>query len=127
MEHVRAREAAINAVTSWSTRRAAGSQAVGPDATALREQRFFRRPDALAASGKRLQDHPRDHQARRTAGLLGRRRGGLGHEGMGARAGCDPLHPLVPADDRPDRREARFVPGTHRGGRGRSPSSAARS
>ena len=38
------------------------------------------------------------------------RRGRPGDEGVGDREGRDPLHPLVPADDRPDGREARLVP-----------------
>ena len=41
--------------------------------------------------------------------------------------GRHPLHALVPADDRADRREARFVPGARPKGAGHSPSSAARS
>ena len=56
-----------------------------------------------------------------------RRRRGRGHEGLGHREGRDPLHPLVPADDRPDGREARLAssppPATAR----RSPSSPAAS
>ena len=41
-----------------------------------------------------------------------------GDEGVGDGAGRDPLHPLVPADDRPDGREARLVPVADRGGHG---------
>ena len=49
-------------------------------------------------------DRPR-RAARPRPGRLGRRR----HEGLGAREGRDPLHPLVPAPHRLDRREARLV------------------
>ena len=45
---------------------------------------------------------------------------------MGDGAGGDPLHPLVPADDRPDGREARLIPLAHRRRAPPSPSSAAR-
>ena len=39
-----------------------------------------------------------------------RRRRRVGDEGLGDRERGDALHPLVPADDRPDGREARLVP-----------------
>ena len=50
----------------------------------------------------------------RAARPVARRRRRQRDEGLGHRARRDPLHPLVPADDRPDRREARLVPDADR-------------
>ena len=55
------------------------------------------RPVQSRARGRRA-DQPRDRQ-----------RGRRGDDGLGDRQGRDPLHPLVPAADRQDRREARLV------------------
>ena len=90
------------------------SDARDPRPPALRHQRLLRRGDALAAARERLQGPPQHDQEGRRARPDHRRRRGRGDEGMGHGARGHPLHPLVPADDRPHGREARLVPVAHR-------------
>ena len=66
-------------------------------------------------------------RARRGARHLARRRGRAGDEGVGAREGRHPLHALVPAADRLDRREARQLLRARPARARRWPSSPARS
>ena len=75
---------------------------------AVQKERLSKRHVQEAAGG------PRD---RRGARHRARRRGRRRDEGMGAGAGRDPLHPRLPAADRPDRREARLVLRARRQGR----------
>ena len=69
---------------------------------------------SAAEQRKRLPKHvysqlrAHDRARRRARHLAGRRRR-AGDEGVGARERRHPLHPLVPADDRPDGREARLL------------------
>ena len=58
----------------------------------------------------RLQEPAGHRGARRAARRQHRRHRGARHEDLGDGTGRDPLHPLVPAADRLDRREARLVP-----------------
>ncbi len=85
---------------------------------ALRHQRLLRRRDARTPPREGLQGPPRHHQEGRAARPERRRRRRQGDEGLGHREGGHPLHPLVPADDRPDGREARQLPRPHRGRQG---------
>ena len=64
---------------------------------------------AQAPAQARLRAAARDDRARRGARHLARRRRRAGDEGLGARERRHPLHALVPAADRPDRREARLL------------------
>ena len=75
----------------------------------LRRQRVLHGHPAPAAAEGRLQEPPGDagERARPRSGARRRRR--LRHEGMGDGAGLYPLHALVPAAHRIDRREARLV------------------
>ena len=75
----------------------------------VRQPRVQRRSAADAPSETDLPRAPANHDARRAARHLGRRRGGVGDEGVGGRARRDALHALVPAAHRHHRREARFV------------------
>ena len=67
-----------------------------------------------AAAQAGLQGPAEDHQAGRAARPGHRRRRRHRHEGLGHREGRHPLHPPVPAHDRPDRREARQLPAADR-------------
>ena len=97
------------------------------DPPALRHQRLLRRGDEGAAAGEYLQGPAQHDQEGCPARPVDRRRRRRHDAGMGHGARRDALHPLVPADDRADRREARLVPGPDRGRARPSPSSAARS
>ncbi len=88
------------------------------DPPALRHQRLLGRGDEGAAAGERLQGAAQHDQEGRPAGSVDRRRRRRDDAGVGHGARRDALHPLVPADDRPDRREARLVPGPDRGRHG---------
>ena len=64
---------------------------------------------APAAAEGHLQAPPAHARERRGPRAVHRRRRGPGHEGVGARERRHPLHALVPAAHRLDRREARLV------------------
>ena len=59
------------------------------------------------ASEGYIQVSEKDHRRRKRARHIGRERRGERDEGLGARKRRDPLHALVPADDRYHRRKAR--------------------
>ena len=82
----------------------------------LRRERLQPRRAAPAPAEDRLQAAAGDARAGRGARQLARRRRRARDEGVGAGEGRDPLHALVPAADRLDRREARLVlqPGRRR-------------
>ena len=127
MAHPNARQSAVAAITSWSLN---GRRAPPNDPSVrqlLRHQRLLRRGDAGPPARERLQGPPQHDQEGGPARPDHRRRRRRGDEGLGDREGRDPLHPLVPADDRPDGREARLLPDPDRRRARRSPSSAARS
>ena len=73
----------------------------------LRLADLQRRSAARPAAEGRLSGAPPHDRAGRAARPDRRRRRRQRDEGLGDRARRDPLHALVPADDRPDRREAR--------------------
>ena len=115
MRESRALEGALNAITSWPVN---GRRA--PRLTQSIRQLFGINVFSDEVMKARLPENV--YKALRNTIKKGapldpvdrRRRGG--HDarvGHGTR--CDPLHPLVPADDRADRREARLVPGPDRG------------
>ena len=92
----------------------------------VRRQRLQRGGPAPAAAQAGLQGAAEDDQAGAAARPGHRRRRRHRHEGLGHREGRDALHALVPADDRPDRREARQLPRRRPATARPSPSSAAR-
>ena len=114
MQPTRARDSAIKAITSWPTYRPSCPPADRVDPPALRHQRLLRRGHEGAAAGEHLQGAPEHDQEGCPARPVDRRRRRRHDEGVGHGARGDPLHPLVPADDRPDGREARLVPGPDR-------------
>ena len=66
--------------------------------------------DASPVAEVGVQVGRRDHREGREARPGRRRLGRLGHEGLGAVEGCDPLRARLLPDDRSDRREARQLP-----------------
>ena len=93
----------------------------------LRRQRLLAGRPAPAPAQGRLQAAAGDARARRGARPVARRRRRRGDEGLGDGEGRDPLHALVPAADRLDRREARLLLRARPATAPRSPSSPARS
>ena len=91
-----------------------------PDLTQAGNEVFGANVFSAAEQRKRLPKHVYgscgDDRARREARHLARRRGRAGDEGVGAGERRHALHALVPAADRPDRREARLLlqPGRRR-------------
>ena len=88
-------------------RRARGSRSHALRQPGVRRERVQPRRPAPAPLLRRLQPPAADARPRRGARHVARRRGRARDEGMGDGAGRDPLHALVPAADRLDRREAR--------------------
>ena len=111
MRESRALEGALNAITSWPVN---GRRA--PRLNQSIRQLFGVNVFSDEVMKARLPENvykalAQHDQEGRPAGPLDRRRRGRDDEGMGHGARCDALHPLVPADDRADGREARLVPG----------------
>ena len=111
MEHVRARQAAISAVTSWPSegrrapkngtpiRQLFGTNVFSDDVMRSRlPENVYKAIRETIKKGAPLDPSVADVVA-------------TAMKDWAHRAGRDPLHALVPADDRPDGREARLVPG----------------
>ena len=118
MRESRAREGAMNAITSWpiNGRRAPRSNQSIRQLFGINV--FSDEVMKARLPGERLQGAAQHDQEGCPARPVDRRRRRRDDEGVGDGARGDPLHPLVPADDRPDRREARLVPGPDRGRHG---------
>ena len=80
-----------------------------PDNQVFGVERLLPRRPAPAPAQARLQGAAAHARARRGARHDARRRGRAGDEGVGDGEGRHPLHALVPAADRLDRREARLL------------------
>ena len=80
----------------------------------LRLEHLRHRRHEAEAAEVRLPVAAGDDPARQPARPRDRQRGRARGEGVGAREGRHPLLPLVPAADRPDRREARRLPDLRR-------------
>ena len=99
-------EAIANTEYDLNQTRLPRHQPAGP----VRGVRLQRRSAKVPPAEARLQGAAEHHQEGRAAHRPGRRRRRRQrHEGLGPRTRRDALHPPVPADDRPDRREARLA------------------
>ena len=78
---------------------------------ALRRRRIRRRGHQDLPKQGHGEEAPGDYPRRQAARSVDRERGRARHPPLGDGPRRHPLHPLVPADDRLHRREARLVPG----------------
>ena len=126
MEQKSVRDSAVEAITAWSSTGRRAPKSATPVCQLFGMNVFSDDVMQTRLPEKVYKTLRNTIKKGRAARPVDRRRRRDGHEGLGDRAGRDALHALVPADDRPDGREARLVPVARPTTARRSPSSAAR-